>query len=901
MTLQLNKDMSILDRNLLESDNESDSDEEIDLKTNISIKNPFFSREKIIVNDSFYKIIDMNNKELRYNFNKIYIICLKNNGKINDTFYQETITTTDLDDFMKNLTLIEGNIKMIYNQIHKSSCVLTDKCYLYLFKTNTVFDDKELVLPLINLTEDDARLYVKQYSGMFSMEEYFKSKVINNFYQNKDSHVCNFNTNLLTMLEESSYWSKNFNTQLNITNKFINRGFNLSLSQRIKDSNLKTILQEVNDIPREGDEYLGFLYKKKTYIDISSIIKKNGYTLYRISDSDYDLNKDKFEFILQNTVNNYELYKIFCNLLISKDYCHLVLNDSSMLDNINGSIYDKRYAPVNLFKKYNLAFKYAIGYSWLTFYIEESVKKTRIVDDDRFVFSINTANKLPSFPVIYEDISQNPYLPMLISKDVLDISNNCIGVRAYKGEYGVVTFDQFVKNLNVFLTGDESRDIMENINWDNIAISGSILPACVTKFNPLETLFPNKNRYFQEYYATSDVDVMCNIQNNFKYIDKAYQFYTTIKDNFMKISKSKSENNISLKTIKTAAIIANETFIRKNIVKKCTKFTFEYIFTHLDDPEIKQIFYSYYVEWKLKENEKYINTPEWKNEKYSYFFDIIPKEDIVVIFARTKNDWNKYWSSVKSSSENKDDIDDFNKDYFTSNDKEEESEDDIDDSNILFNCFENLKFKIESKYLNHNFEFFKTKYDGSFFSTVSQFHLPCVRGFYDGKDVKLLPSCITAAMTLINMDYKYFAGTKDPIEIINKYRMRGYSTILNDSERVRLVSYSNKVEKWNKLYGSINGSDSCSISNVFGCKEVSDDFFKPRRILKELFVNNLPVSNEYLTPNLIPYDINNESYGLCFENYKHATKSMKNLYTINKYGYVNKVQKWYFDYIYENF
>ena len=59
--------------------------------------------------------------------------------------------------------------------------------------------------------------------------------------------------------------------------------------------------------------------------------------------------------------------------------------------------------------------------------------------------------------------------------------------------------------------------------------------------------------------------------------------------------------------------------------------------------------------------------------------------------------------------------------------------------------------------MNHDFEFFKTRYEGSFFSTVSQFHLPCVRGFYNGDDVKLLPSCISAAMTLVNMDYKYFA------------------------------------------------------------------------------------------------------------------------------------------------
>ena len=69
MTLQLTKDLSIFDRNLTESDNESDSDEELVINQNISVKNPFFSREKVIVNDKFCKIIDIHNKELRYNFN----------------------------------------------------------------------------------------------------------------------------------------------------------------------------------------------------------------------------------------------------------------------------------------------------------------------------------------------------------------------------------------------------------------------------------------------------------------------------------------------------------------------------------------------------------------------------------------------------------------------------------------------------------------------------------------------------------------------------------------------------------------------------------------------------------------------------------------------------------------
>ena len=125
-------------------------------------------------------------------------------------------------------------------------------------------------------------------------------------------------------------------------------------------------------------------------------------------------------------------------------------------------------------------------------------------------------------------------------------------------------------------------------------------------------------------------------------------------------------------------------------------------------------------------------------------------------------------------------------------------------------------------------------------STVANFHLPCVRGYYDGSQVYLLPSCITAALTLINLDYKYFAGSNDPIEILNKYRLRGYSIALNDSEKIRFISYSSKVEKWNNLYGGINIKDKNSVNSVYGYRHPDSIFFNPRYILKEKFNNIKP-------------------------------------------------------------
>ena len=42
--------------------------------------------------------------------------------------------------------------------------------------------------------------------------------------------------------------------------------------------------------------------------------------------------------------------------------------------------------------------KYILGYTWITLYSEESIKKMNITIKDRFIFNIETASLLPFFP-----------------------------------------------------------------------------------------------------------------------------------------------------------------------------------------------------------------------------------------------------------------------------------------------------------------------------------------------------------------------------------------------------------------------------------------------------------------------------------------------------------------------
>src|SRR6185437_9370946 len=103
----------------------------------------------------------------------------------------------------------------------------------------------------------------------------------------------------------------------------------------------------------------------------------------------------------------------------------------------------------------------------------------------------------------------------------------------------------------------------------------------------------------------------------------------------------------------------------------------------------------------------------------------------------------------------------------------------IGEKNIaVLKISESIRYKLKSPKLLRTIETFRSRAE-DFFSTVSQFHLPCVRAYYNGANVYMLPTFITAMLTCVNINYKYFAGVRDPVEILNKYRSRGFGTLLN--------------------------------------------------------------------------------------------------------------------------
>ena len=106
----------------------------------------------------------------------------------------------------------------------------------------------------------------------------------------------------------------------------------------------------------------------------------------------------------------------------------------------------------------------------------------------------------------------------------------------------------------------------------------------------------------------------------------------------------------------------------------------------------------------------------------------------------------------------------------------------------------------------------------------------------------MLPSAITAYQTLTNIDFKYFVGSHDPISIINKYRKRGFGTIMNQMEIKQFLSYVMAVGNCKRAYSI---KDINEIKNIMGNIDVNHDFFKPRKILPEDYTVDSSISLTY--------------------------------------------------------
>jgi hypothetical protein len=778
-------------------------------------KNPFIC-QPIKIYDEI--LLDIEN--IKQDISSLYILCIKDDYKIPYQFFFQFISYELLLEVYKHLIIIKVPIRMLKNMHHFNNIIVLSDMQLQLCNIfNYPLESKNIVLPNFTINYLNMLSYINQY------EKYKLTNLINIINLN---HKFNHNTSnfcdLIKKLSESKYWTKP--RSINFTNAFINR--------RFVDKNKKGLFRMDNYFGLTHSDNSNKVDKEPEQIVIGSRSKKH-YTDYACKNIPYKIKTSDLTYSkineLFNVLSKNDQEQLFMQLIISKKHAHLVINNDYILTLLSIFIRDNQ-----------TQIKYLLSYAWIIFYLEECIQGNKTQINDRYIFSVDVACKLPYFIFDNRDPKSNPYMSSLLhnlaySNGIFNSVNDNI---IHTG--GVSTLETFIKKINIFITG-ENYNIFQGLDFKkyNICITGSIIAACGPKnihiiHNKASTTdltnFSDSNtdpscmdtKLFKDFiknnYSDSDVDmIMKNIdittkEGYTKFIDTVNVIYETLsfslkeKDKITFEEKQSFSSNETTHTkyefLPSASLMAglspsglpqnvthsdetlsfslkekdndteliisplNYLFVSKEYINKHINFDsnifnkINHVINHIDDPEILEKFKPLYEQLKAQRRAEFV-------QKYS--LDEITK-------------WEEKYPDLLN----------------TNNFKICISSNTTESYSLVFTC----KAHITSSGLSRKLEIFSIKED-DFFSVVSTFHFPCVRGIYDGSNVYLTPSCITAFMTLMNIDYKYVCCAKNPIELILKYKdYRGYGIYLNIDEQKSIIKYIMHNEKYWEKYNISN-------------------------------------------------------------------------------------------------
>ena len=859
------------------------------------------------------EVIDLSILNLSKYFHKLYILTLFKNDEINQDIYKRNINSEFWKSMSMKLVLDETSIRTVKNFEHNHNLIIVKSSDFEQFNHfGLELDEKILVLPIFSVSYRNIKNYLKIFEGNFNLENIYNIVVLNQIFSKEESLSFNsvgYMTDIIKNLDESNYWTRKYNCLHNISSQWNSRMFKLKVTRNLKDPEVIKVISSLSKDKMIND-YLNTVYNNKNFVDAASCLTRNGFKLYRIS-KPCDISKNDM-ILLFEKLNNTQRYYMFSNLVISKKYCHLVLNNYEILKMMNANI---------LF--FSELYRYLFGYAWLRFLTEEGIKKSWMTKDDDFIFDINTASLLPVYPFCLEHIKKNPYFQIKVDSKYLRGGKNLGGISFFdtssddmKGQ-GIVDLNGFKKRFNLFITGNSQNDIFNNLDWNEtgMGVSGSVMTACLQKQHPLMTLFKGKNnfnnvsdfdldylRYFNEYYPDADVDVMIKSTHPLDFIKKVKVIFNQVVVNICGFNPSNAEpHHVKMKTLKTIYLFVSEDFIKNNIASD--EYKFEFIMSNFKDKAVIKLFKPYFDK-KIKE----FNDNIYEEYSSSQFQGIMKQHP--ELFDENEVDYQVHISKNKDKKEEStkeekiSNIEDEDIDHIL-DDTEEATEEKIKfQSDIVDKIGINITYKVKiySNHLQRPLEIFPVMGD-DFLAVVSKFHLPCVRSFYDGNNVYLTPSCITSHMTYMNLDYKYFAGSNDEIKIILKYRMRGFGTLLNRNELDKLVKYASKILFWNRLY-NIDLDKQSTISDALGCLDYQHKAFHPRLYNADLYnhdvayvnindgYNNVPETMLLKTEEQFANYITNNLKGY------HFDIDLLKFQTIGSDGYIKPVQKWLIDTVY---
>lgn len=868
-----------------------------ELKEN-EMENPLFV--------SFTDKVDFKNPENKKP-NYIFVVCMRDNfNKTNDlkNLYERIVDKEKFLTACKEITIIKSSPHLLYNNEFKSIVKkINGKTLESIFGEKYIFDTEEFLLPMFELQESIVRMNNSLYDSLYQIDDLLSMVQLSSRYNGKYKRpiIENF-TKFLFDFGCSKYWTNEENCSLiNMTQIFTERTFDYKSR---KKELFKNSFKNMNDEEKEKIKtifnfnkknnnvhfnYLHELEKKEIlkentnndntntnnntneeeknnhteenkiaatteFYDVFSAIKNSDKRTYYINNN-LSIDQKYINEVFRYLTDEEELFNVLNMLLVSKDYCHMIF-DQTIFNKIK---------PI--MTKYTSLYKYIYGYTWLTLIIDESIMKTKATINDRFIFDIDTASNLPYFPTLFHDLNQNPYLCLPIDSQKLNIEKNVMTFPCIvngENNYGVCTLEQFKKRMNLFLSGNPDVFPLKNINWKYFAISGSAMTACLQKKSPLFNILKTDgkseddlwNEFFDHYYGNSDVDLICTTNDIYDFLDKAYTVINSLDETY-------GNNSTEVKHEKSMATHVTKQFFIEMIGDFNEKFNTTYTAEELsnlidqkDTNDLLEYLFEIYTIHKFKLNAKIRKERGNDNKLLKYLMEPNSIKDLNVNVIT--------YDILKKDTTSEENVISFYVNDFRSKDNQVPEEQNV----MILRFSENLKFKIKNKFLRHPIELFRTNRN-DFFGIVNRFHLPCVRAYYNSKNVYLTSSCITAMMTGINMDYKYFAGTKDPVDIINKYRTRGFSTILSHTELEYFKKYNSSITTFNKIYFSEN------IDDFVGPNDLTNKIYKPKH-----FIDQIPVDLVYNNQNI---------------SYINTIEDLKKEYE-NKYGYKSSPKLDMFDY-----
>lgn len=804
-------------------------------------------------------VLSLQFKDLYQNYKHIYIMCLKDSIVMDDVtrksimnIYFKRIDQVTFDESCKHFCLVKASSNLLRNYFLRKRANLVhssilQKAYPIAEGDTNKYDIDNIVVPVFELTESKVHTYIQMHSGDTNIEKLSNALSFVSYYNRFNGGIFNEKIQvMIKTIDALCYWKNSNNCKFNMNDMFNRRSFSYNghrLDQiryatingaKTLNNFLTHLEKKKTGIKIEDDDYLiGMKEDKKTFtkaehMNIFQVLRESdNRTFYAtVDEGQFGFTKNDVADLFDRITNEQYRFHLLNTMMVSKELCHFVINNKRVL-----------VRNADLFEKYKPLYAYLFGYAWNTFYLEESIFSTRSTKNHRFVFDIDTAHELPMFPFSMDNLHNNPYISLMLNRDLIDPKTNCMSIGAleeYKKYYGVCTNDEALKRFNSFVSGRNDIDIFEGLDSKIFAISGSIIPACLQRRSPLIDICTSANMsfddtygtYFNHYYGESDIDVMCGVNTMAEFFHHATTFLTTLIKNLQACSRT----DLHITPNKTMAIV-----ISKHFFKECihdlnnelgTNYTpeslikvFEESLSNEDEKFNtlpKNIINYFHVDYVNEKNElvkkwreiQKVNNIVFDEELLSSFNEHATQENMrikMVSYDITEEDTTKRDSEVY---------------YYINDFRDDDNKVPKDKNYIVFKFAESIKYKISSPKLKRVVEIFKVDpYDP--FNVVAKFHKPCVRAYIQGGRFYMLPSFITAMMTMVNIDYKYFAGSRDPIEIVNKYQMRGYSVILNPNEKKSVMMYNKHIDTSNGMFKITKDSE------AFGPKDMNNKIFKP--------------------------------------------------------------------------